>query len=195
MCIQRDPYNWSSQLYIKYTDSIKSYCTNVLKPSLDNIVRSGHSDITLMNSWSSKWYNYNLIIKGLSKLFMYLDRFYTPNTENVLPLREQGYKIYYDNIFAHFYQNVQKCILTCISKERQNELQDRHLLQQCVNVFIEIGQYTSVEQKKKLDVYKDTLEKQLIVESNEYYSSITQEWYVNIYIYIYCVYSMILYVE
>lgn len=144
-----------------------------------------------MHCWSNKWNNYNLIIKGLSKLFMYLDRFYTPNTESVLPLREQGYKLYREVIFDTFHMNIRQCILECINKERNNIIQDRHIVQQNVNVFIELGTYTQhgtatatntntnnihAQHSRKLELYINTLEKFIIDDTIEFYKLVSQQW-------------------
>jgi cullin 1 len=86
MCIQRDPYNWSEQLYAKYSESIEKYCRTHTKVILDRIIKSSYQT-SLMKEWAQRWINQKLVVTGLSKLFMYLDRFYTPNTENVLELK------------------------------------------------------------------------------------------------------------
>ena len=41
MCNQREPYNWSQQLYDKYTQVLQQYLNQMAKPKLDE-ARKGH---------------------------------------------------------------------------------------------------------------------------------------------------------
>ena len=51
--------------------------------------------------------------------------------------------------------------------------QDRHLLQEAVTVYVEIGyQYAN----KKLDVYKQELEKAVIAHAGVHYQRKSREW-------------------
>ena len=36
-------------------------------------------NVELLREWKVRWANHKLVVAGLGKLFMYLDRFYTPN--------------------------------------------------------------------------------------------------------------------
>src|SRR5579872_3069931 len=98
MCIQRDPFNCSELMYQQYTKSIQSYLQSVAQNFEKNVKTL--NNIELLEEWRTRWNKHKLCIKGLSKLFMYLDRFYTStsNTDNVLNLNEQGFKIYKETI-------------------------------------------------------------------------------------------------
>lgn len=74
--LQRDPYNWSEDMYELYSHSIQDYLDRQVSPALIK-VRSQH-DVALMQEWTKRWANHKLVVKGLKKLFQYLDRFYTP---------------------------------------------------------------------------------------------------------------------
>ena len=111
-CIQRDPYNWSTQhlhslrdtpdciflpahflplsllfslfascrseaMYEKYTQSILDYLISLVVPALTKAKQDGYES-GFLREWKQRWNNHKLIVTGLSKLFMYLDRFYTP---------------------------------------------------------------------------------------------------------------------
>lgn len=80
MCIQRDPFNWSETMYELYTHSILNYLLGKVEPALKN-ARTQY-DVALLREWKHRWSNQKLIVQGLAKLFMYLDRFYTPNTSD-----------------------------------------------------------------------------------------------------------------
>ena len=148
MCIQRDPYNWSGDMYERYCKSIRDYLKEKVAPNLMQIQKSNF-ETDFLKEWDKRWNNQRLIVKGLSKLFMYLDRFYTPNTDDVLPLVDQGYKLYKDIIFDPFAEYARKCILNSIQRERDAEQQDRHLLSQAVQVFVEMGIYRDWETDRK----------------------------------------------
>lgn len=164
MCIQRDPYNWSEQMYERYTAEIQNYLTDTVQPSMNMICNK--NDTLFLKEWTSRWRNQKLIVKGLSKLFMYLDRFYTPNTEGICSLKEQGFRLYKLTIFDSYSQYAKNAILNCVEKERNNEEQDRHLLKEAVDVFVEMGiNYDG----KKLKVYKQALEKDLVEHAGAFY--------------------------
>jgi hypothetical protein len=75
-CIQRDPYNWSETMYELYTHSLLNYLLDVVTPALKKA--RAEYDVGLLKEWKKRWANQKLIVQGLAKLFMYLDRFYTP---------------------------------------------------------------------------------------------------------------------
>jgi len=156
MCIQRDPYNWSEQMYQRYEQAITQYLLHTVAPKL-NEARTSH-DVAFLREWTLRWNNHKLIVKGLSQLFMYLDRFYTKNTDGILPLRDQGFAGFKDNIFDQFSDQARQCVLNAIEKERNSEEQDRHLLSEAVNVFVEMGMNYG---NKKLQLYKMLWRKRL----------------------------------
>jgi len=138
MCIQRDPYNWSEAIYREYSEYLRAYLKKSVVPALRNAQRSAH-DVTFLKEWATRWDNQVLIVKGFSSLFMYLDRFYTPNEEQILGLKEQGFLIFKEEVFDQFQTFARTTILTCMEKERRGEQQDRHLLNQAVSVYVKMG--------------------------------------------------------
>jgi len=172
MAIQREPHNWSEALYERYSDSIAKYLTTTVTTALTEAQSKSH-DVTFLKEWNKRWANHKLVVKGLSKLFMYLDRFYTPTTDGILSLKEQGFKLYHDNVFEKFAPEARQHILRAIDKERSSEEQDRHLLQEAVNVFVEMGvNYNS----QKLKLYKKDLETYVIDNAGEYYKRQSRIW-------------------
>lgn len=87
-------------------------------------------------------------------------------SDGILTLKEQGYKNYKEQIFDSYAPFARTAILNAIEKERNNEEQDRHLLQEAVEVFVQMGyNYNS----KKLAVYTGDLEKYIIENAGTYY--------------------------
>lgn len=66
-----------------------------------------------------------------------------------------------------------QAILNAIEKERNNEEQDRHLLQEAVLVFVEMGYNYN---NKKLGVYSANLEKYIIEHAGQYYQRQSRVW-------------------
>ena len=65
-------------MYELYTHSILNYLLGQVEPALKN-ARTQY-DVALLREWKHRWSNQKLIVQGLAKLFMYLDRFYTVGT-------------------------------------------------------------------------------------------------------------------
>ena len=72
-------------------------------------------------------------------MFCYLDRFYVPNNEELLGMKEFGYSLYKTIVFDHFKTDIKDAILKCIRQERNSHEQDRELLRNCVTVFVSLG--------------------------------------------------------
>ena len=176
MCIQRDPYNHSEGMYYKYTETIETYLQKKVIKSLNE--KTKEYDISLLKEWRQRWSNQKLIVTGLAKLFMYLDRFYTPNTEGVKSLKEQGFWLYKTIVFDVYCEKARKCILNCIEKERAGEEVDRLLLKECVEVWVEMGYQLSPlrDTSSKLDLYKQHLEKQVVEHAGLFYSRQSAAW-------------------
>jgi cullin 1 len=171
MCIQRDPYNHSEPMYEKYKEAIKHYLLEKVTEGFEK-VKNSH-ETAFLKEWTMRWKKQTLVVKGMSKLFMYLDRFYTVNTDNVEKLSEQGYKLYKEIIFEKYREFAEKAILTCIERERNAEEQDRHLLQEAVSVFVQLG-YNYAD--KKLQVYKQYLEQPICQHALQYYQRMARIW-------------------
>ena len=172
MCIQRDPYNHSAEMYEKYKQAVLDHLTNTVAPALEEVRRSNF-DTRFLKEWKLRWTNHKLIVKGLSRLFMYLDRFYTPNNEEIPSLAEQGFKLFKETIFDTFGQNARSSILACIEKERNGEEQDRLLLSEAVLAFVELGHnYNS----QGLRVYQQHLEKHIVEAAGTFYKYKSRQW-------------------
>lgn len=90
MSSQHEPWNWSEQLYLRYTTSIRDHLTNRIVPAIE-LIKTGY-DTVFLRGWSMRWSKHKAMVKGLSKMFMYLDKYYTPSADTILPLKDQGKK-------------------------------------------------------------------------------------------------------
>mmetsp|Transcript_13691 Transcript_13691/g.33492 ORF Transcript_13691/g.33492 Transcript_13691/m.33492 type:complete len:746 (+) Transcript_13691:154-2391(+) len=172
MCIQREPYNWSQDLYDKYTESIQQYLKNTVKPALEKARQTYES--AYLREWEIRYRNHTRIVFGLSKLFMYLDRFYTPSTESILILKKQGYHLFELEIFSNYSLYARDAILTAINRERDNQEQDRDLLRECVQVFVDLGYNLGVT--PKLRFYEKDLQSDIVENAGEFYARCASKW-------------------
>ena len=103
----------------------------------------------------------------LTLLFLLRDLCHvTANSDGILSLKEQGFKQYKEHVFDSFQPHARTCILNAIERERTSEQQDRHLLQEAVSVYVEMGfSYNN----KKLEVYKQELENAIIAHAVTHY--------------------------
>jgi cullin 1 len=172
MCIQAEPHNWSEPMYERYTKSIATYLDEVARPRME--LPSFGAEF--LSEWTNRWKKHKLIVQGMSRLFMYLDRFYTDNKENVFPLKEQGFRLYRSRLYTPFSEQARKYILDEIDRERDDEPIQRHLLKCAVEVFDEIGQFTTRVATEKLNAYIDDLETHLIARACVFYKQRARKW-------------------
>ena len=71
MCTQKPPNNWSEHLYNNYCDAVKDYLSARILPR----IKEKH-DEAMLRELVRRWENHKLMIKFLSHVFKYLDRFY-----------------------------------------------------------------------------------------------------------------------
>ena len=106
-------------------------------------------------------------------MFMYLDRFHVPNSEDLLNTSEQGYTLYRQNVFEQFKETARGAVLSCIQRERDGEEQDRDLLRDSILVFVELGNKLK---KVELQIYKEDFHKALVSETKQYYKQKSRFW-------------------
>eukprot|EP01084_Bolivina_argentea_P078875 143131_1 len=109
----------------------------------------------------------------MTRMFMYLDRFYVPNSNDLLNTSEQGYTLYKQYVFELFKKNVCNAILDCINKERNGYEQDTDLLRDSILVYIELGNKLK---KFGLQIYKQDFHKALITQTKQYYKQKSILW-------------------
>lgn len=171
MCIQREPFNFSEGLYKKLTDSYIEYNQTVVIPHIKE-AKAKHS-VSFLHEWVHRWRSNKWVTDGLRRMFMYLDRFYVPNSEDLKTTSEQGYSLFRQNVFDLFKVSARDAILDAIRKERENEVQDRDLLKEAIAVFVELGQKLT---KVDLTLYKEDFEDAFITATREFYEVKSRAW-------------------
>jgi cullin 1 len=171
MCIQREPYNYSDRLYNSYQDSFSKYFKNHFIPSLRQA--KAKSELEFLNEFARRWQQNQYAVLGMQRMFCYLDRFYVPNNEDLLGMKEYGYSLYKDIVFEQFHEDARDSILKCIKAERDGVEQNRELLRSCVMVFVNLGNEL---RKVELKLYKENFQSYLLKDTIEYYKVASEKW-------------------
>eukprot|EP01083_Nonionella_stella_P077934 213041_1 len=171
MCIQREPYNYSSPLYQKHSEALTKYFKEKAVPALQK-AKEQHGLIYL-KEWVKRWRCNKWAVDGMTRMFMYLDRFHVPNSEDLLNTSEQGYTLYRQNVFEQFKETARGAVLNCIQRERDGEEQDRDLLRDSILVYVELGNKLK---KVELQIYKEDFHKALVSETKQYYKQKSRFW-------------------
>eukprot|EP00485_Elphidium_margaritaceum_P002331 CAMPEP_0202686960 /NCGR_PEP_ID=MMETSP1385-20130828/2697_1 /ASSEMBLY_ACC=CAM_ASM_000861 /TAXON_ID=933848 /ORGANISM="Elphidium margaritaceum" /LENGTH=767 /DNA_ID=CAMNT_0049341651 /DNA_START=114 /DNA_END=2417 /DNA_ORIENTATION=+ len=171
MCIQREPYNYSSPLYQKHSEALTKQYKEKFIPALTKV--KGEPGVIFLKEWVKRWRCNKWAVDGMTRMFMYLDRFHVPNSEDLLNTSEQGYTLYRQNVFEQFKDTARNAVLNCIQRERDGEEQDRDLLRDSILVYVELGNKLK---KVELQIYKDDFHKALVAQTKQYYKQKSRFW-------------------
>jgi len=171
MCIQREPFNFSSPLYQKHSEALTQYFQTSFVPALQK-AKEQHG-LVFLKEWVKRWRCNKWAVDGMTRMFMYLDRFHVPNSEDLLNTSEQGYTLFRNNVFESFKDIARDAILNCIQRERDGEEQDRDLLRDAILVFVELGKKLK---KVELQIYKSDFHAALQKQTREYYKQKSRVW-------------------
>jgi len=165
MCTQKPPNNWSEQLYNNYCASVKEYLSVRVLPRI-----RAKSNEAMLRELVRRWENHKLMIRFLSHVFKYLDRFYVKRLS--LPeLSEVGSNSFHEIVFNAVKRDVRTVILQLILKEREGELVDRKLIKDVVAIFVDMG-----GTRNSLEVYTTDFEEALLGATREFYRVQSASW-------------------
>ena len=167
MCVQKPPYNYSDVLYERYTDTIKSYLTNIVYEDLNKRVGDD-----LLKEFNRRWQMHNVMVRWMRHFFQYLDRFYIPS-KAATPLRAKGIKLFQTEIFEHFKSRVVQIFAQQMHLEREGMSVDRTLLKEVSGIFCQLGEVADSENQLYLYSY---LETGLVEETANYYEQKSSGW-------------------
>eukprot|EP00900_Chrysochromulina_parva_P024310 jgi/Chrpa1/6512/Chrysochromulina_OHIO_Genome00012947-RA len=151
MCTQKPPNNWSEQLYNYYCEAVKEYLSARILPR----IKEKH-DESMLRELVRRWENHKLLVRFLSHVFKYLDRFYVKRL-SLHELAEVGSQAFHDIVFNAMKRDVRAAILELIRREREGEMVDRKLIKQVVEIFVDMG-----GQRNSLEVYVQDFEDMLL---------------------------------
>jgi len=152
-------------LYNNYCDAVKDYLSARILPR----IKEKH-DEAMLKELVRRWENHKLMIKFLSHVFKYLDRFYVKRLS--LPeLAEVGSQSFHDIVFNAVKRDVRSAILELIRRERECEIIDRKLVKEVVEIFVEMG-----GARNSLEVYVTDFEDMLLSTTADFYSRESSKW-------------------
>ncbi|KAK2358239.1 cullin-1 [Trifolium repens] len=106
MCNQRDPYDYSQQLYENYKKTFEDYIKSNVLPSLRE-----KKDEILLRELLRRWSNHKTMTIWLTKCFHYLDRYHIPR-KGLPSLEEIGFLSFYHLVYNEMDRQVMDAILS-----------------------------------------------------------------------------------
>jgi len=167
MCTQRNPYNWSRELYLRHGQTIEDYLKNHVLPSLRQSMSQGGKSI-LLRELQTRWTNHEIMNTWLRKFFSYLDRFYVKH-HSLPTLHQAGLKFFKTHIYEEIKRDATSAILSLINEERKGDIIDKTLVKKTVSLYEAMG-ITSLES------YVEDMEGPLLEATKSYYALKSQEW-------------------
>ncbi|KAM7264731.1 hypothetical protein ACFE04_002414 [Oxalis oulophora] len=165
MCIQKQPHDYSQQLYEKYGKEFSMYIPSTVLP----LLREKHDEFMLIEL-VKRWKNHKIMVRWLSRFFHYIDRYFV--TRRSMPtLNEVGLICFRDLVFNELNGKARNAVLALINKEREGEQIDRALLKNVIDIFVEIGM-------GEMESYERNFEEPMIEDSGSYYSRKASKWIV-----------------
>ena len=129
LCTQRTPYNFADRLYVKHTETIRTYLEQSAVAEL-----RGKRGTVLLESFVQRWEVFRILNKWMGKFLMYLDRFHVSH-HNLPTLHESGLNAFVDVVFDVVSADVTRAILDQVQAERNGESVDTDLLKRCIDVY------------------------------------------------------------
>lgn len=158
MCTQKPPNNWSEHLYTNYCEAVKDYLAARILPR----IKEKHDEY-MLRELVRRWENHKLMIRFLSHVFKYLDRFYVKRLS--LPeLADVGSQSFHEIVFNAVKREVRTAILALIQREREGEMIDTKLVKDVVAIFVEMG-----GSRTSLEVYVVDFEEMLLSSTADFY--------------------------
>ena len=163
MCTQRQPNDFSEELYNRYRNVIKHYLENHVVGNVDK----KHEEI-LLRELVKRWDHHLDMVKILSRLFKYLDRYYVQRHSREA-LEEQGVLCFKESVYDKFKVRARDAVLKMVHAEREGEVVDRMLVRSFIDIYVKVGMNNT-------DVYREDFENALLEATTLHYSQKSTSW-------------------
>lgn len=174
MCVQREPYNYSSQMYELFGTYISRFLNEYSMPALLSLKDSKAVDF--LKEWADRWVKHRRMIITPATVFRYLDQYYVGNN-NLDPVRQYGYKLSKTIVYDSFKEKAVQSILDCISSERDGVLQERDLIHDSVHAIVDLGYNLQKDPgPHSISLYTQDFEVKFIEETRLYYRRQCRLW-------------------
>ncbi|KAL6784868.1 CUL2 [Auxenochlorella protothecoides x Auxenochlorella symbiontica] len=163
MCTQKLPYDHSEQLYARYRTSLQNYIEECVVPSLKDL-----KGVSLLRTLCRRWQNHTLMVRWMSRIFSYLDRYYVQR-HNLNSMNEVGLLVWKEVVHEVIKSRVTDAILELVERERDGEAVDCPLLKNSLATYQEVGMGL-------LDAYEKDFEAALLQTTAKYYKRKSAGW-------------------
>merc|ERR550532_1741114 len=175
MCIQREPNNYSGAVYDRVQDRTRNYFKNEFVKALK--VAQERSDLSFLQEFSTRWKQCQFTVGGMKRMFNYLNRYHVPNSDGLLELSENGYRLFKECVFDKYNEALRTTILNFIESERNGNIVKRDLIKDCVYIFVGLGQELKTNYKgNELGIYQQEFQSHFISATKKYYELTAEKW-------------------
>lgn len=165
MCIQRNPHNYSQQLYDAYRATFRDYLRMQVLPDL----QSKH-DSRLLQTLTRVWQNHQIMVKWMRAFFQYLDRHFV--SQNKLPrLDTQAMRIFISEVYTPLRIAIVQAISSQVHSERDGEVIDQSCIRETVIMLNKLGA-ASEDPVKPMKALCD----EMVKATGDYYEAKARTW-------------------
>ncbi|KAF6136026.1 hypothetical protein GIB67_006918, partial [Kingdonia uniflora] len=156
MAIQREPCEYTAQLYERYRTALEDSINAKVLPCL-----LYHDGMPLLTDLVKAWSAYKVMSNWLAKFFGYLDRFYTAR-KDLLPLRAVATQCFRRlALQEELFQKILHVLFSMIDYERDGNQIDSVLVKHVMDLLVECGM---------------EFEQAMLAHTAAYYSRKSSEW-------------------
>jgi len=175
MCIQREPNNFSGAVYDRVQFTTQTYFEGSFIPSLRTARE--RSEQAFLDEFAKRWKQCHFTVGGMKRMFNYLNRYHVPNSDGLLELAENGYRLFKECVFDKYNEALRNTLLHFIESERNGNIVKRELIKDCVYIFVGLGQELKTNYKgNELGIYQNDFQSHFIRETKKYYEQTAEKW-------------------
>merc|ERR1719433_744127 len=175
MCIQREPNNFSGAVYDRVQFTTQTYYEQYFIPNLRK--SRERSEQAFLHEFAKRWKQCHYTVGGMKRMFNYLNRYHVPNSDGLLELAENGYRLFKEHVFDHYNEALRNTLLHFIESERNGNIVKRELIKDCVYIFVGLGQELKTNYKgNELGIYQNDFQSHFIRETKKYYELTAEKW-------------------
>merc|ERR1719361_957666 len=175
MCIQREPNNFSGAVYDKVQHTTQNYFEGSFLPNLREMQE--RSEQAFLDEFAKRWKQCHFTVGGMKRMFNYLNRYHVPNSDGLLELAENGYRLFKEVVFDKNNEALRNTLLHFIESERNGNIVKRELIKDCVYIFVGLGQELKTQYKNNpLAIYSSEFQTTFIRETKKYYEVTAERW-------------------
>jgi len=175
MCIQREPNNFSGAVYDRVQYTTETYFQSYFIPALKKAEE--RSEQSFLDEFAKRWKQCHFTVGGMKRMFNYLNRYHVPNSDGLLELVENGYRLFKAVVFDKNTEALRRTLLQFIESERNGNIVRRELIKDCVYIFVGLGQELKTNYKgNELGIYQQEFQSHFISATKKYYELTAEKW-------------------